>query len=145
MASGISLLFHGWRWDLWHPKALGFFAPKLLLATVKVPKGAIRGPLVQKKPSSQLSMLAVRREDCKVCRPSRSATAMRPSHCHCPGIALVMHAATLRWADTALAHLGVTVHAHLLCLFCSLCHPDGWIAKLSWSPYSIHLHLKQYL
>lgn len=43
MASSIFCLFHGCREDLWHPKALGFFALKLLLATVRALKGAARG------------------------------------------------------------------------------------------------------
>lgn len=102
------------------PKGPGLFAPKLLLAAVRVSKGAIRGPLLRKKPQSQLSTLALWRQERQVYRLALSTAVTRPSHCHCPGIALVMHAATLRWADTALARFGVIVHAHLLCLFCLL-------------------------
>lgn len=49
-----------------------------------------------------------------------STTGTHSSHCHLPSIALVMHEAALCWADTALAHLGATVCAHLSCLFCLL-------------------------
>lgn len=43
MVSSIFWLFHRCRKDLWHPKTLGFFALKMLLATVGVLKGAAKG------------------------------------------------------------------------------------------------------
>lgn len=137
MASSIFQLFHRRREDLWDSKALGVFALKLLLATVRVPKGATRGSIVQKKPLFHISVWAVWRGVWG--QSARSAKGTHPSHCCYPAIALVRH-----WSDTALACLGTIVCAHLLFVL-FVCCPDGWKSKLVLLPYSIHLSLKRYL
>lgn len=118
MASSIFQLFHRHREDLWHSKALGFFALKLLLATVRVPKGETRGSIVQKKPLFQISVWTVWRGMWG--QSARSAEGTHPSHCFYPAIALMRH-----WSDIALACLGTVVCAH--CSVCFVCLLSRWM------------------
>lgn len=136
MASSIFCLFHRWGENLWHPKALGFFALKLLLATVRSLKEQQGGSTVQKKPLLQLSVWAAWRGVWDL--SAQNAEGAHPPHCCYRVIALVRH-----WPDTALACPGIIVCAHPLCLF--VCCLDGWKSKLLLVPYSIHRSLKRYL
>lgn len=121
------------------PKDPGLFCPRAA-ASNRVPKGAIRGPLVQKKPRSQLSRLAVRREECKVYRLGQSTAVTRLSCCHHPSIALVMRTAMLRWAVLPMPVLvSLCVHGCSVCFVCLLSwwtEIKAFFVTLLHSPYS---------
>lgn len=138
MVSSIFWLFHRCRKDLWHPKTLGFFALKMLLATVGVLKGAAKGVH-----SAEEAVVAA---FCVSCL-ERSLRSVSSEHwrntsiplllpCDCVGEALIWY-----WPWPILVPLCVP-----MCSVCFVCFcPDGWKSKLLLLPYSIHLNLKRYL
>lgn len=111
MASSIFRLFHGCREDLWHPKALGFFALKLLLATFRVLKGATRGVhSAEEALVAAISVSCLERSARSVsseCWRNTSIPLLLP--CDCLGEALIWYCPGLSWYHCC---------AHLLCSFC---------------------------